>query len=362
MKIENTMQLSRKNNFDLIRVLAALQVVYVHASKHLFASTPKSDTYLYYINEIIEKFPGVPIFFTVSGFLVYWSLERNQNNLTKFFKNRLLRIYPGLWACLLITIVLLLIFGAVEVEDFGNKQLYIWLFSQLTFFQFYTPDIIRDFGVGTPNGSLWTITVELQYYLILPIIFFLLTKLKKKLYKNICLFIIILSSLIFAYFIKNNYHVDTIINKLAAVTVLTYLYNFLFGILIFINWNSIKKYIENKVIYWLSFYLIYIILFYFIGNMYGKGYVPNLYGVTGFLLLSILTISLAYSKPILIFLTKGNDISYGVYIYHMLVINTLIELNINTKISFIFSFICSILLGILSWRLIEKKALKFKSR
>lgn len=356
------MQLSRKNNFDLIRVLAALQVVYVHASKHLFDSTSSSNTLLYYIHELIEKFPGVPIFFTVSGFLVYWSLERNQKNLLKFFKNRLLRIYPGLWVCLIITIVLLLIFGAIEAEDFSNKQLYFWLFGQFTFFQFYTPDIIRDFGVGTPNGSLWTITVEVQYYLILPIIFFLLTKLNKRLYKNIGLFVIIIISLIFAHFIKNNYSPDTMINKLGAVTVLTYLYNFVFGILIFVNWNFIKKYIENKAIYWLSFYLIYIIFFYFIGNMYGKGYVPNLFGIIGFLLLSILTISLAYSKPTLMFLTKGNDISYGVYIYHMLVINTLIELNIDTELSFILSFIFSILLGLLSWRLIEKKALKLKSR
>ena len=362
MKIESIMQLSRKNNFDLIRVLAALQVVYVHSSKHLFDSVPKTSTILYYVHEFIEKFPGVPIFFTVSGFLVYWSLERNQKNLIKFFKNRLLRIYPGLWVCLLITIILLLIFGAIQAEDFSNKQLYFWLFGQLTFFQFYTPDLIRDFGVGTPNGSLWTITVEVQYYLVLPIIFFLLTRIKKTLYKNIGLFVIILSSLIFAYYVKNNYDPDTLTNKIGAVTVLTYLYNFVFGILIFVNWNYINKFIENKAIYWLSFYLIYIMLFYFIGNMYGKGYVPNIYGVIGFLLLAILTISLAYSKPTLTFLTKGNDISYGVYIYHMLVINTLIELNINSKLSFILSFIFSILLGVLSWRIVEKKALKLKSR
>ena len=321
------MQISRNNNFDLIRVLAALQVVYVHSSKHILGIKEiQSDGVFYYIHEFIERLPGVPIFFTVSGFLVFWSLERNQKNLFKFFKNRFLRVYPGLWMCLIVTVILLFTFQAIELRDFKSSSFYLWLIGQLTIFQFYTPDFLRDFGVGTPNGSLWTITVEVQFYLILPILSLFILKIKKLSYKNVYLFCLIFISLVFAYLVKIHFAPHTTISKIANVTVLTYLYNFIFGILIYVNWDFLKKYLINKSLFWFVFYLAFVILFYFILGFYGKGYVPNIFGIISFLLLSILTISAAYSKPNLSFVLRGNDISYGVYIYHMLVINTLIEL------------------------------------
>ena len=125
---------------------------------------------------------------------------------------------------------------------------------------------------------------------------------------------------------------------------------------------DIKKYIINKAAYWILLYVIYVVLFYFVGNLYGKGYVPNLFGIIGFFILSVLTISVAYSKPNISKFLRGNDISYGVYIYHMLVINTLIELNINTKLSFLLTFVLTVIFGFISWKVIEKPSLRFKNK
>lgn len=356
------MNLSRINNFDMIRLLASLQVVFVHATKHLDLFGDNSRPVSFFIKEFIERFPGVPVFFTVSGFLVYWSVERNSNSLKRFFKNRLLRIYPGLWFCLFITIVLLFIFKSLVFEDLTSKDFLLWLGGQLTFFQFYTPDMLRDFGVGTPNGSLWTITVELQYYFILPLIFYVISRFKKLGAKNISLGIITIISMAFAYIIKLNFVNESMISKLAGVNVLTYLFNFIFGIFIFINWNWLKKYLVNKAHFWLVGYVIYVFVFYFYLGAYQKGYVPNILGMIAFLILAMLTISFAYSKPNLSKFLKGHDLSYGVYIYHMLVINSLIELGLNSGISFVLSFILSIIMGLISWLLIEKKALSFKKK
>jgi peptidoglycan/LPS O-acetylase OafA/YrhL len=44
------------------------------------------------------------------------------------------------------------------------------LAAQLTIGQFYNPAFLRGFGVGVLNGSLWTIPVELQFYLLLPLL------------------------------------------------------------------------------------------------------------------------------------------------------------------------------------------------
>jgi peptidoglycan/LPS O-acetylase OafA/YrhL len=40
--------------------------------------------------------------------------------------------------------------------------------AQLSIVQFYNPDFLRGYGVGVLNGSLWTISVELQFYVMLP--------------------------------------------------------------------------------------------------------------------------------------------------------------------------------------------------
>ena len=59
------MKISRENNFDLIRLLAAFQVLIWHGSVHF----ELSET-LYDILVVIYHFPGVPIFFTISGFFI----------------------------------------------------------------------------------------------------------------------------------------------------------------------------------------------------------------------------------------------------------------------------------------------------
>ena len=84
-----------RNNFDLIRLFAASQVALSHIATHLGVESP--------VLSILSLFPGVPIFFFVSGYLVYGSYEqssKNSNGNLNFFINRFLRLYPALWLCL----------------------------------------------------------------------------------------------------------------------------------------------------------------------------------------------------------------------------------------------------------------------
>ena len=90
------------NNFDFIRLIAAVQVMLVHYY----------ETFCLYfgILKFINYFPGIPIFFLISGFLVSLSFE-NTINIKDYYFNRFLRIYPGLIVSTFIGILLVLASG-----------------------------------------------------------------------------------------------------------------------------------------------------------------------------------------------------------------------------------------------------------
>src|SRR4029079_4132783 len=141
-----------ENNFDLIRLVAAAQVAFFHVVNHLGVPV-NTNPFVGFASHL----QGVPIFFVVSGFLISLSWERNSVP-AEYARNRFLRIYPGLWVCLLVSIATAIVFGNIS---FARAEAIPWFFAQITFGQFYNPDFLRSYGVGVLNGSLWTIPVEL---------------------------------------------------------------------------------------------------------------------------------------------------------------------------------------------------------
>lgn len=78
-----------KNCLNLIRIIAALNVFYGHAMTHLNVKIPTV------ISKVIGIFQGVPIFFILSGFLIWMSIERTPT-FASYCKKRILRLYPEL--------------------------------------------------------------------------------------------------------------------------------------------------------------------------------------------------------------------------------------------------------------------------
>ena len=203
------------NNFDLLRLFAASQVVLFHASSHLEHSY-----------SFLSLFPGVPIFFFLSGFLIYGSYEsssENKNPILNFYFKRVLRLYPGLWACLLFSIFLVWNSGYLENIALNIKEIALWFVAQMTAFQFYNPDFLRGFGVGALNGALWTISVELQFYLLVPLVHKLMQQKKVFIFSTIVIFII--------FNMSNAYlnDQDNIVLKLINVSFAPWFYMFLVG-------------------------------------------------------------------------------------------------------------------------------------
>lgn len=335
--------ISRHNNFDLIRLIAASQVAILHAAYHL-------DIDIDNFKNILKYIPGVPVFFTISGFLIASSYQQS-NSLTQYFINRALRIFPALWVCFGFTFILLRCFQKIPFEQMFSLQFWAWIGTQISFFQFYTPEFLRSWGTGNPNGSLWTIPVEIQFYLFLPLCSLLFTRIN--IYLKYGVFFIL--SVIFNFFLGGRE--DTITLKLMGVSLFPFLYNFLLGTIIFKLWRYLRKWFEGKALWWLLIFVVYCNL----GQTMPE-YYPTIAGFFANIILAFLVISTAFtytglSDKIL----KKIDISYGIYIYHMPIINSLIALKLTGNYIFmIIALTTTLLFALLSWFLVEKRAISKK--
>ncbi|QFR48897.1 acyltransferase [Sulfurimonas lithotrophica] len=345
------------NNFDLIRFFAALQVAFIHTKTHL--DIDNSSTLFNIIVFVLDLFPGVPIFFFVSGYLISKSFEHS-SNLKEYTKNRTFRIFPALLICNIVGISFVYMTGYFNTITFTWNEFLIWFAGQSSIVQFYNPEFMRDFGVGVLNGSLWTISVELQFYVLTPILYFLFSIFGRLLNSNTLLIILILLFMIIniVYHHYRSVYENIFILKLIGVSFLPWFYMFLTGVFFQKNFSKLQTYFTNKAIYLLP---LYIIVTYFSKHILGFS-TGNTINPFNFILLSILVFTIAYSFYNLSDkLLNKNDISYGVYIYHMLFVNLFVFYGYTNEISFVFMVIfLTILSGILSWLIIEKPILKSK--
>lgn len=206
--------MKHQNNFGLLRLIAAIQVMASHSIGHYDLAAATNPFVV-----ALRMFPGVPIFFLLSGFLVYGSWIRRPA-LKTYARSRFLRIFPGLWACFAFSVAVLAVLGQM---DGTLMETVIWIIAQMSVGQFVNPDFLRDFGVGVINGSLWSIPVEIQFYIVLPFIAIVISSTVRQ-WLLVALMIMI-STLYLAL------DLPRIADKLLGVTVLPYLFMFMIGVL-----------------------------------------------------------------------------------------------------------------------------------
>jgi peptidoglycan/LPS O-acetylase OafA/YrhL len=159
---------SRDNNFNLLRVIAALLVLVTHS----YGVTGFGD------DEPMMKVFGVSlgtfavdVFFVTSGYLIAKSWDRRRSP-AEFLWSRFLRIYPALWVCVAFCVFVVgLYFTTLPAIEFLTH------FSVLKFVLEDTTLIIKGVyttlpgvfattdGEGSVNVPLWTLPYELKMYL-----------------------------------------------------------------------------------------------------------------------------------------------------------------------------------------------------
>ncbi len=327
-----------QNNFDIVRLFAAFQVFFMHSIGYLHINNIQ-----YFIIDFFELFPGVPIFFVISGFLISASLEKSKS-LKQYFLNRFLRIYPALWISIIVAIIAMLLFYDVNV---GFVNITKWIMAQATILQFYHNDVFDSYGMGNLNGALWTLSIELQFYILLALVYTFFNNKINKVFK--ILFIVsFVITICYKYLGLNNLYYM----KLIGVSLLPYLHIFLIGVFLQRNFNFVQKYLSGKFIFWGWIYILFYLLF------SDTKYYSLFYIVP----MSLFIISFSYSITNLSYmLLKNNDISYGVYIYHLIIINIFITIDFVGEIyHFVIALALVFFIAYLSWNFIEKPALNLK--
>lgn len=106
---------------------------------------------------------AVTLFFFCSGFVIPISLE--QHSVGTFWVRRIFRLYPLYWASIALSVLMRFGFGLPVIEQHVLAQQFpLTLLANLTLFQEF---------LGFPNlhGPFWTLAVEMQFYLILTVLF-----------------------------------------------------------------------------------------------------------------------------------------------------------------------------------------------
>ncbi len=152
------------NNLDALRVFAALMVIHGHGS--VLSGAPGAGLWGVPFARV-----GLDVFFSVSGYLVTASWERTPR-LGSFLSKRALRIFPGLIACVLVTMLVLgpLLTSLPAWEYLTSPQTAGYLGNIALYGELYLPGVFDGMREhGAVNGSLWSLLPEFACYLTVPL-------------------------------------------------------------------------------------------------------------------------------------------------------------------------------------------------
>lgn len=330
--------------------MAALAVLFSHS----FATSGLPEP-TYFGGETAGSL-GVFVFFAVSGYLVQQSWSR-QPDPRSFVLSRVLRIFPGLLACLLFCGVLLgPIASQLPLEVYlSHKDVYKFVYSNLAMFFVPRYDALPGVFVNNPfpnnvNSSLWTILYEVFMYLLLLAISFL--------------------------FKRSGFVIAAVLAILCGLWVYgTYIGLGAPGQLL---WRLGVIGLDGRILKLAPFFLVGVLIAKSSQRFLSVPAAVVLFAVTAFFYTSstaivILWFTLPYCLIVLAYNSPSSfnkfgrhaDFSYGLYLYAFPVQQVMAQLGISTTnwwLGFFATFAVALTLAILSWRFIESPSLRMRAR
>ncbi|MCJ1806059.1 MULTISPECIES: acyltransferase family protein [Flavobacterium] len=329
----------RKNSINFLRFLMANIIMLAHLAELT------KDKSLYFLSCFCKSNLAVSGFFVLSGFLVTKSLV-NTPNLKMYFLKRAKRILPAYITVIILSVIILSALSTLSYQDYFSDKMtcryFFWNLFFLNFIEPCLPGVFAENPIPFINGSLWTMKIEEGFYIILPILFYLINKFKNK---NKVLAFFYLASILYSYVMLELFHLPLFEKQLPGK--LAY---FIIGIYIYLNFNF---FIKNKWKFLTGAWFLFLV------QIYGLNmdlFFPFVLGVT--------VLFFAYSLPFFNNFSSKADYTYGIYLYHFPIIQLFVYFEYFKKYNPFFVSLIMILLTYIiayfSWHLIEKRFLNRK--
>jgi peptidoglycan/LPS O-acetylase OafA/YrhL len=103
---------------------------------------------------------GVSLFFAISGFVISMTLERTQD-VAAFARARFARLFPVYWAAMAVTMGVVALGGAAKLMVSPSDAL-----ANATMVHYW-------FDIQSIDGSYWSLSIELSFYLIMALVLYL---------------------------------------------------------------------------------------------------------------------------------------------------------------------------------------------
>lgn len=296
-----------RNLLDVFRLIATVQVFLGHMLSH-FAMEHAPFNAVYFVR-------GVPILFVLCGFLAAKSLENR--SVKEWLVGRGARILPGFWVCIAVnTVLILLVYQRKPTVSEGT----IYAVTQFFGMNFYTGDWLRGYGSGVPNGVLWTIPVQIQFFLLVPVLAKLL---KSKNVRGGGTTVLVLAA-VSILLQKSAGFLPEIVSKLIGVTVIPYLYFLVVGMVVWYHRETVIPVFQKR--RWLI--LMGYVIWKWMENHLAFPHIFDgvLYNTVTTLLMAAVIFAFAFCGS----WRMKRDLTYGFYLYHMVVINLLLHFGIRS--------------------------------
>jgi peptidoglycan/LPS O-acetylase OafA/YrhL len=327
-------------------------VLFYHCTLLLHADLP------HLAHVAIYGLPGVPVFFVVSGFLITGSLMRKPST-SRYVRARVLRIYPALWVCFGVSVLAALVAGVIDPSLLATGTALRWVVTQLSLAR-GMPAELSAFGTGDMNASLWTIAVELQFYVIALVVMRLRgnrSTLRMQRAAILTTGTLSLAVSILAPALIGPEHGT--LNRALGASAAPYFWIFALGAAARLWWDVLRSHVRHPLL-WLLLALLW--ENYVTSPLSDDALDTALQAPVRMLILAMMTLALAHSWPGVAWrLLRGNDISYGVYLYHFVVLNCFIEWGgRDARVGTPVVLVATTVLATLSWLIVERRALRWK--
>jgi peptidoglycan/LPS O-acetylase OafA/YrhL len=339
------------NNLDCLRLILAATV----ALFHLFGMSGIPAFYPF-VRYLSPQF-AVRAFFVISGLLIYRSYTRS-SSIGSYLEKRARRIYPAYFTIVVLAAIALCALSSLPLSHYFGAGFWKYLGANLLFLNFLAPALPGVFTANeiiAVNGALWTLKIEVAFYLFVPVLHYLCGRFGTKriigaAFCFSCIWKYGFALLNFVYRSPGIYTLDdsrSIYSQLGAQFPSQLAY-FCAGILLFLYFDTLKLHFWSISCITASLYLID---HWFTGGVLDVLWISGIVFIFGFW---------RYFGNF----SKYGDFSYGVYIVHFPILQTLVALGLarlNPSIFFIVSISVIGLASWLMWHLVESRFLASSS-